>query len=222
MHDKRVVAHLLIDGRAFTMTWVDDRFRRQRIELVLDREDERGKRTAGQVSATDSAVEERVAGEQIGTDAEADRTPGVTGRVQDFDVEIVPSQHLAIVELLLADDVGLVVGDAGQIEDRLELLAIIRMDGRLATEGSLQRGHTADMVGMTMRQQDLIAAQAALLEERERLRMLQAGIDDEHVVRVAATNHVAVLIEHRIDDDGELDEVAQRLGHDAEITWARR
>jgi len=43
---------------------------------------------------------------------------------------------------------------------------------------------------------------------------LQSRIDDERVGRIAPAQHVAVLIERRVDDDGQLDEVAQRVGHD--------
>ena len=52
--------------------------------------------------------------------------------------------------------------------------------------------------------------------------MLQPGIDDQHVGGIAAVEHVAVLVKHRIDDDGQFDQVSQRLGHDRKITRGRR
>ena len=52
--------------------------------------------------------------------------------------------------------------------------------------------------------------------------MLQPRVDDERIGRVAAAQHIAVLVERRIDDDGKLDEVPQRLGHERQVTWVQR
>ena len=120
---------------------------------------------------------------------------------------------LAILEVLLAHDIRKVIRDAGKIVHRLELLAIIGMDRGLAAECRLDRRDTADMVGMAMCEQDAIAAQAPLLQESQRLRVLQARVDDQRVSRVAAAQHIAVLVERRINDDGQLDKVPQRVGH---------
>ena len=122
------------------------------------------------------------------------------------------------LQVLLAHDIGQVIRNTGKVVNRLELLAIIGMDRGLATECGLHRRHAADVVGMPMGEQDAIAAQSALLQQRERLRVLQSRVDDQRVGRVAPAQHVAVLVERRVDDDGELDEVAQRVGHDRKTT----
>ena len=99
---------------------------------------------------------------------------------------------------------------------RLELFAIIGMDRGRASEGGLDGRDATDVVGMTMGEQDPITAQSTLLQQRECLRMLQSGVDDQHVGGVAPAQHIAVLIEHGIDDDCQFDEVAERVGHDRE------
>ncbi len=60
--------------------------------------------------------------------------------------------------------------------------------------------------------------ESALLEERERLRMLQARVDDQHIAGVTPVQHVAILVEHGIDDDRKLDQVAQRVAHGRKVT----
>lgn len=64
-----------------------------------------------------------------------------------------------------------------------------------------------------MGEQDAITAQSTLLHHRERLRMLQTRVDDQRVVRVAAPEHVAVLIKRRVDNDRQFDEISERIGH---------
>ena len=112
-------------------------------------------------------MEERVAGEQIRSDAEAHRPARVARRVHDLDVEIVPAKQLAVVQLLLAHDIGLVVRHTGKVADRLELFMVVRVERRGAIVCRFQRRHPVDVVRMSVREQDLIATQTSFLEQRE-------------------------------------------------------
>ena len=185
MHHKGVLAHLLLHCGPLPVAGVDDSFGRQRVDAMLDREHERGPRSSREIEAPDTPIEERVPGQQVGTNTEADRTPGVTRRVHDFDVEPMPGEHLTIGQVLLADDVGQVVRNAGKIVHSLELLAVIGMDGGLAAERGFHRRDSTDMVRVAVGEQDAIAAQPALLQHGNGLWMLQPGIDDQRVVGVA-------------------------------------
>src|ERR1700680_1902045 len=214
MHDKRIATHLLTHCRALPMTGIHDGVGRQRVDPVFEREDQRRPRSSGEIAATDTTMEERVSGDEIWTDTEAYGPSCMARGMHHFDVEVVPAKHLAVAQIALADDIGLVVGDTREIAHRLELLAIVGVDRSLAIARGLQRRYTTDVVGVPVREQNPVAAQAALFEQRQRLGMLQPWIDDQRIGRVAAPKHVAVLIKGWIDDDGELNEVAQRVSHD--------
>ena len=72
--------------------------------------------------------------------------------------------------------------------------------------------HAVDMVRVTVRQKDAMAPKPAVLEDRERSPMLQPGIYDQALVRVTPMQDVAVLVIHVIDNDIEVDKVAEALG----------
>ncbi len=121
---------------------VDDGVRRQCVDAVFDREDERRHDPPSRSHLTDTSMEQRVTGEQIGPDAEADRPSRVPGRVHHLDIEIVPAQHLAVTKFLLDDHILLVVRHPGQISHRLELLAVVGMERGLAIRTRLSaRAH---------------------------------------------------------------------------------
>lgn len=222
MHHKGVGSHLLTDRGALSVTRVDDRLRRQGVDAVLDRKDERRHRSTGKIAASDTAVEERVTGEQVRSNPEAHRPARMSRCVHDLDVEVMPAKHLAVSQVLLADDIGQVVGDTGKVSNRLELFAIVGMDRRLAAECRFERRDATDMIGMPVGEQDAITTQSALFQQRDRLRMLQPRVDDQRIGRVPPAQHVAVLVKRGINDDGQLDEVSQRLGHDGKTTRDRR
>src|ERR1039457_4980617 len=100
MYHKRVDAHLLIDSRALPVTRVDGGLGGERVETMLERKHERGQRPAGKIAAAHAAMEERVPGEQIRSDAEAHRAACVPWRMQHLDIELVPAQHVAILQIL--------------------------------------------------------------------------------------------------------------------------
>ena len=78
------------------------------------------------------------------------------------------------------------------------------------------------MVSVPVRQQDAVTPQPSFLKQRECLWMLQPRVDEQRICRVAAAQDVAVLIEHRVDDDRQFDQIAQRVGHERQVTRARR
>jgi hypothetical protein len=222
MHDERVRAHLLIHCGACAVTGVHHSVWWQGVDPVLYREDERRPRSTGEIASPDASMEQRVTGEQIRPDAEAHGSASVAGSVHDLNVEIVPAEHLAVAKFLFAHHIRLIVRHSGQVMNRLKLFVVVRVYRRFATVCGFQRRNPTDVVGMSVREQDAIATQTALLEQRDRLWMLQSSVDHQGIRRVAPAEHVAVLIEHWIDDDRELDEVPQRVGHKRQITWVGR
>ena len=96
------------------------------------------------------------------------------------------------------------------------------MDRGLAAKHGLECWDTADVIGMSVSQQDALTAQPTFVQQCERLRELQSRVDHQRVGGVAAAEHVAVLIERGIDDDCQFDEVAERVGHDRKTRRGRR
>lgn len=81
-------------------------------------------------------------------------------------------QHVAVAQLLLADDVGEVGRNAGQTVHREQLLVIVGMDGRFAMVGGFHSGHAVHVVRMPVRQEDALAREAGAIQRVEKPRML--------------------------------------------------
>src|ERR1700694_4239590 len=102
MHDEGIHLHLVADDRSRSVARVHHRFRGQCVQPVLDGEHQIRPGTTGKIGAADTSVEEGVAGHEVTPQQKAHRSARMSRGVNHRELELVPAQHIAVVQLLLA------------------------------------------------------------------------------------------------------------------------
>ena len=154
-----IAPHLLPDGGGGTVTGMDNRLRRERIEAVLDREEQCLPGATGEIGAADAAPEQGVTSQEVGTDQEADRAGRMPGGVEHHHLQPLPGDQLPAAEIILADHLRDVGGNAGERPRLAQQPAIVRVDGSGAATGRLHRRHPRQVIRMAVGEQDLVAAE---------------------------------------------------------------
>src|ERR1700674_759577 len=170
------------------MTRQDDGLVRQREDL--------GGRTVQQIfvtetiaeTAADGSGEERVAGEDGSSVDEADGPIRVTGRVHDADLTVAERQAFAV-----ADRDGI----ARERAERRRVKAVDR-DAR-RWERATDLGDPVDMVGMFVRDEDVVELDRRALQRRDDVARIPAGIDESRNFLLLEDEEIAVARVRGVD-----------------------
>ena len=129
-------------------------------------------------------------------------------RVQDAQGDVLERQRRLVGQRGIDGKSRKARGHEGQLRETLPIEdgEVVRVHGDRRTGFLMQGGHTADVVDMSVGDEDPLQGQLLLSELPQHAIGLQPRIDGERRRRVATADQVAVLTEEIVgkDRDGEL------------------
>jgi len=182
-YQKRIALPLFSNRSDRTVTGDDDRLVRQREYAIVQRGDDLVERAAGQVSSSNTAREERVAGDQLSLSREvdADATFSMPGRVHHETVKISTLNGIVISEALIdlnssrrfrSDPSRLHVQHFQEC-----VIVLVQQDG--SASRLLEFHRAANVVDVRVRNDDLFELELVLIEDGDDSLDLIAGIDHQ-------------------------------------------
>lgn len=181
------------------MTWDDHRFVWQREHAIVQRSDDLIEGAAGQVSSSNAARKQSVAGYELLLHREVDTDTSfrMTRRVHCDCLELPALNRIMIPDTLIDfDSAGRFRSNPGCLHiQHLQQRVIVLVEQNRGARGLLQLHCPADVVDVRMSDDDLLELELVLIEDGEDPLNLVAGIDHKRFACALVTDHRAVTAE---------------------------